>query len=168
MYFLNALKTSNPYSDPGLVTLLKQKDMVAYEFLIEKYAGALHGVVRQIVPGEEHASSVLKESFLNISTYIQQYDSTKCRLFTWMLQTTRETALKKLKELNLSVAAEDEKKETVIGKMSEKLDKEQQELIQLSYFKGFTTGDLASRLNISEDTVKTKLKLALSHLNTLL
>lgn len=142
--------------------------MVAYEILVEKYAGALHGLVRQIMPGNEHVSEVLKESFINISTSVQNYDSTKCRLFTWMMQTTRETALRKLRELNLHTSLESETNGNVIGKMSKKLSQEQQELIQLSYFKGFSTGDLANRLNIPEDTVKIKLKLALSHLNTLL
>ncbi len=144
--------------------------MDAYEYLVEKYAGALHGLVRQMIPDNEQVTAVLKESFVNISTSVQQYDSTKCRLFTWMMQTTRETALKKLKELNLrTLPAESQNENTanVIGRLSNKLDKEEQQLVELSYFKGFSAGDLATRLNIPEDTVRTKLKMALSHLNTL-
>ena len=82
---------------------------------------------------------------------------------------TRETALEKLKinKPRISiVGAKALKTNEGFGKLVTKLNKEEQHLISLSYFKGYSIEDVAKQLNIPVEKVKEKMRLALLQLNT--
>ena len=81
------------YSETELVGLLKEKDQRAYNHLYDSYSGALYGVVIKVLGNREEAVDVLQESFVKIWRNIENYDQNKGRLFTWMLQITRNTAI---------------------------------------------------------------------------
>jgi DNA-directed RNA polymerase specialized sigma24 family protein len=164
-----SLKTERPYSDPEFIALLKQQDMQAYDYLFEKYAGALHGLISQILPGPDHVAAVLEESFRKIAESIDNYDPSKYRLFTWMMQLTRETALQKLRSENIRISSASlttGNPGTGIGQITMELDEEQQQLIEMSYFKGYSVEDVAKHLNIPPETAKTKIKAALLKLRS--
>jgi RNA polymerase sigma-70 factor (ECF subfamily) len=165
------------------VSQLKQKDEQAFSYLYDSYSGALYGLVRQIVPDTELSNDVLQEVFINIWRRIDSYDSSKGRLFTWMLNIARNASIDKIRSKNYQESLlktpidENDITHPVIRpgvddyglkKMIFKLKAEQRMLIELSYFQGFTHDQIARALNIPLGTVKTRLRTALMHLRTLL
>jgi RNA polymerase sigma-70 factor (ECF subfamily) len=171
------------YSEEELVSQLKQKDEQAFSHLYDSYAGALYGLVRQIVPDKELSNDVLQEVFVNIWRKIDSYDSSKGRLFTWMLNIARNASIDKIRsrnyQENLLKAPIDENDiahpvvrqgidDYGLKKLIFKLKDEQRMLIDLSYYQGFTHDQIARALNIPLGTVKTRLRTALMQLRTML
>lgn len=162
---------------------LKQQDEQAFSHLYDNYAGALYGMVRQIVPDKELSNDVLQEVFVNIWRKIDSYDSSKGRLFTWMLNIARNASIDKIRsrnyQENLLKAPIDENDiahpvvrqgidDYGLKKLIFKLKDEQRMLIDLSYYQGFTHDQIARALNIPLGTVKTRLRTALMQLRTML
>lgn len=162
---------------------MRRKDNGAFSYLYDHYAGALHGVVKQIVGDGELASDVLQEVFVNIWKKIDSYDASKGRLFTWMLNIARNAAIDKTRSRAFQQGARQQAlgdAEAVayvvrpgiddygLKKVLHKLKDEQRMLIDLSYYQGFTHDQIAKALNIPLGTVKTRIRSALTQLRTLL
>jgi RNA polymerase sigma factor (sigma-70 family) len=107
-------------------------------------------------------------------------------LFTWMLNITRNTAIDMLRskshrfEQKIQDVGDDVHLYTGhltvyqstdhlgLSKVLEKLNKEQRIIIDLSYYKGCTQEEIAALLNIPLGTVKTRTRLAMIRLRSLL
>lgn len=163
--------------------LLKQKDDQAFNYLYENYAGALYGVVKQIVADLEVANDVLQEVFVSIWRKIDTYDAAKGRLFTWMLNIARNAAIDKTRSRNYQQGLREQPldDETIthpvvrsgiddygLKKLLFKLKDEHRLLVDLSYYQGFTHEQIARALNIPLGTVKTRLRTALTQLRMML
>lgn len=113
------------------------------------------------------------------------YDAAKGRFYTWMINIARNTAIDYLKSRSFqndlknqqlsdfvyqSAAVSAAQPSDFIGfsKILESLDSEEQELIQLAYFQGYTHSEIAERLNMPLGTVKTKIRTALLKLREVL
>lgn len=163
--------------------MLRQKDNGAFSYLYDHYAGALHGIIKQIVLDAELANDVLQDVFVSIWKKIDTYDATKGRLFTWMLNIARNAAIDKTRSrafqqgtrqqaLDNAQAVADTERPGVddygLKKVLFKLKEEQRMLIDLSYYQGFTHDQIAKALDIPLGTVKTRIRSALTQLRTLL
>lgn len=162
---------------------LRLKDNQAFNYLYGHYAGALYGIIRQIVPDTELANDVLQETFVNIWKRIESYDAQKGRLFTWMLNVARNAAIDKTRskgfQQSLKQTPLDGEKLILPGirpgiddyglkKLIHKLKDEQRLLIDLSFFQGYTHEQIAQALHIPLGTVKTRIRSALIQLRGLL
>lgn len=171
------------YEEGELINLLKQRDEQAFGYLYDNYAGALYGVVKQIVTDLEVGNDVLQEVFVSIWKKIDTYDSSKGRLFTWMLNIARNAAIDKTRSKNYQQALrqqpidDNELSHPVVRpgfddyglkKVILKLKDEQRLLIDLSYYQGFTHDQIAKALNIPLGTVKTRLRSAVTQLRIML
>lgn len=168
-----------------LVSRLFKKDQLAFSYLYDNYAAALNGVIFRIVQDEETAEDVLQDTFIKIWNNFASYDKTKGRLFTWLVNIARNLAIDhtrskgfKNQQKNLDVdkivGYIDTKKNTMFNpeqiglrNMLEKLTPEQREILDLVYFSGYTQAEVANELNIPLGTVKTKIRMALIHLRTI-
>jgi RNA polymerase sigma-70 factor (ECF subfamily) len=177
------LPVNTTYEEQELVALLKAKDNQAFSYLYDNYAGALCGVVKQIVGDMELANDVLQEVFVSIWRKIDTYDASKGRLFTWMLNIARNAAIDKTRSKNYQVGLKQQSfdgneynhpvvrpgfDDFGLKKQLQKLKDEQRLLVDLSYYQGYTHEQIAKALNIPLGTVKTRLRSALSQLRTLL
>ncbi len=177
------LNAKSTYEESELITLLKQKDNQAFSYLYDNYGGALYGIVKQIVSDGEIGNDVLQEVFVSIWRKIDSYDSSKGRLFTWMLNIARNAAIDKTRSKNyqqslkLMPISDNELSHPIIRpgyddyglkKVIHKLKDEQRMLIDLSYYQGFTHDQIAKALNMPKGTVKTRLRSALTQLRTML
>jgi RNA polymerase sigma factor (sigma-70 family) len=173
------LGTTLTYTEHQLVSLLKQRDNKAFEYLYENYSGALYNIIMQIIGDVDLSNDVLQEVFVNIWRKIESYDSIKGRLFTWMLNITRNASIDVLRsksfqnsQKNQSIS--DNTEFDSVGKISqlnvdnigvrkvlEKLKPEQRVLIELAYFKGYTHEEIAEIESIPLGTVKTRIRNAL-------
>ena len=171
------------YDEHELVSGLRSKDNQAFGYLYDHYAGALYSIIKQIVVDAEVSNDVLQETFVNIWRRIDQYDQSKGRLFTWMLNIARNAAIDKTRSKGfqqsstvLPILETDSSYAPVrpnmddfgLKKVLQKLKDEQRLLIDLSYFQGYTHEQISKALNIPLGTVKTRIRSALLQLRVLL
>ena len=175
---------SNRYTETELVTLLKERQQSAFSYLYDNYSGALYSVVLSIINDRELANDVLQEVFIKIWRQIESYDSTKGRLFTWMMNVTRNASIDMLRSKGFQNNQQNrELTETVYesaGSVSTNTDKiglrklvytlkeEYRVLVELAYFQGYTQDDISKMLGIPLGTVKTRLRTALIQLREII
>jgi len=154
--------------------------------LYDHYSGALYGVIVRVVRDEDIAQEVLQDAFLKIWNKIDSYDPLKGKLFTWMVNVTRNLAIDRTRssEMQKSRKTDDidrlvirisnqqrtEMEVDAIGltEMLGKLPEEQRFVIEHLYLKGFTQSELAEEYNIPLGTVKTRTRLGLIELRAIL
>ncbi len=176
------METQQIYSEQELVEALKDHINKAYKYLYLHYRGSLYNVIIQIIPDTETANDVLQEVFISVWKNVDKYDPEKGRLYTWLLNVTRNTAINKTrskiykssqKNDSISNYVNDiDKKITVqqninhIGLRKEvsRLKDDLKAVLELSYFNGFTQEEIARILNIPLGTVKTRLRRAVMEL----
>lgn len=174
------MEVAKKYSESELVHLLQQRDEHVFSYLYDNYSGALLSIICNIVKDEELANDVLQEVFVKIWRQVESYDSSKGRLFTWMLNIARNASIDTIrsksyqnnqKNLELtenvySAAGSSQLQVDQIGlrKLIHQLKEEYRVLIDLSYFQGFTQDEISKMLDIPLGTVKTRLRTALIQL----
>lgn len=176
---------SNPvkYTEQELVLSLKQRNGAAFSYLYDCYSGALLTTVLSMVSDKVVAEDILQEVFLKIFKKIDSYDATKSRLYTWLLNITRNETIDTLRSKQYRNNQQNREGTEIVydsagsitlsidkiglRKLLEQITPEYQELIDLAYFKGFTQQEIAQIQDIPLGTVKTRLRTALSQLRTL-
>lgn len=174
------MEVAKKYSESELVHLLQQRAASVFSYLYDNYSGALLSIICNIVKDEELANDVLQEVFVKIWRQIESYDSSKGRLFTWMLNIARNASIdtirsksfqnnqknQELSENVYSAAGASQLNIDQIGlrKLVHQLKEEYRVLIDLSYFQGFTQDEISKMLDIPLGTVKTRLRTALIQL----
>jgi RNA polymerase sigma factor (sigma-70 family) len=170
------------HTEDNLVNLLKNKDLSAYNLLYDNYSSAIYGIISRIVPSEKIAQDLLQDVFIKIWKGIASYDKSKGRLFTWMLNIARNTAIDytrsrqsnmdhKIQTLENSVYELNKQSYQVINtdligvkEQVVKLKEDYRIIIELVYFKGFTQEETAKELNLPLGTVKTRVRAAIMEL----
>lgn len=165
-----------------MVSRLKSQDTLAIRALYDMYSGALLGVISRIVPQIEVAEDLLQETFLKIWNSAESYDSSKGRLFTWMMNIARNLSIDKLRskdfknsgknqEIENNVDFIDTQKKVTFNTdllglkdMVTALRPEYNKVLQMVYFKGYTHIEAAEELNLPLGTVKTRIRMAIMEL----
>ena len=80
-------------SESELINLIAEKNVQGFELLYDTYASSLYTVTLAIIPDPQIAANALEASFCKIWREFSKFDSDRMRLFTWMYQITRSTAL---------------------------------------------------------------------------
>ena len=173
-------------SEVDLVARLQRNDRGAYEYLYDNYSTALYGVIFRVVGNEETANDVLQEAFVKIWNGIGSYDAKKGKLFTWMLNISRNMAIDKTRSKDFNNNRKNQSTENVVSQLGrlkadgikpehiglaelvDKLDPNEKFLIDLMYFKGYTQSEIAEEHNIPLGTVKTRLRSATINLRKIL
>ncbi|RQO32231.1 RNA polymerase subunit sigma-70 [Taibaiella sp. KBW10] len=180
-------------SEEELISLLQHKDEKAFNYLYDNYSGAIYGLILRIVISKEYAEEVIQDVFMKVWKNIGQYDVSKGRLYTWMINISRNTAIDYLKSKSYQNEQKNQslsnfvnedgsqfenshiddigmKRADLIGMKSivYSLKREWQELIELAYYQGFTQIEIADKLSIPIGTVKTRTRNALLALKELL
>lgn len=147
--------------------------------LYDRYGAALYGIALKIVRDEGTAEDVVQDSFTKIWQNAKRYDATKGRLFTWMLNITRNTAIdktrsaqsrQKIQELDSAVynnaRMRTEMSTDSIGlrKIVKRLDPKYRQMIDLAYFGGYTHKEIEEALNLPLGTIKSRLRIAMREL----
>jgi RNA polymerase sigma-70 factor (ECF subfamily) len=173
------------YTESELVLGLKARNEKHFGYLYDHYSPALYGVALKVVNDETVAGDVLQEIFLKIWRGIERYDTDKGRLFTWMVNIARNTAIdtlrskahkmgQKVAELASSGLASDQLAihpsvdHLGLVKVVEQLSREQRVIIDLAYYKGCTQEEIAKILDIPLGTVKTRMRNAIIQLRNIL
>ncbi len=176
---LSGLPVQGSYTEEELILALKQRNEQVFSYLYDHYSGALYTIILQILQDSELSNDVLQEVFMNIWRKFDSYDSTKGRLFTWMLNISRNAAIDTLRSRSYQNSQKNQAlPENVHTEMTasvvqlnvdsiglkktlEKLKPEQRILIEYAYYKGHTHEEIAKMAGIPLGTVKTRIRAAL-------
>jgi len=174
------------YSEEELVLQLQSRNQQAFAYLYDNYAAALNGIIYRLVEDKELAEDILQEAFVKIWNNFSSYDTTKGRLFTWMLNLTRNLTIDTLRSKGYkkqskisgdenSVSNFTENKAVVekfdamgIRKQLSNLKPEQRSIIDMAYFNGYTQDEISKELGIPLGTVKTRMRSAILELRKML
>ncbi len=172
------------YSEQELLQLLRKRSESAFHYLYDNYSGALYQIIFNVVGEEQQASDVLQEVFVKIWKQIDNYDESKGRLFTWMLNISRNAAIdvtrskafrnqQRNQELGENVYGEAGRSEIAVDAIGLRkfvgvLKPELKQLLDLAYFQGFTQEEISKSLNIPLGTVKTRIRNGLQQLRAIM
>jgi RNA polymerase sigma factor (sigma-70 family) len=176
------LATQQTYTEDTLVAALRIHDNDAYKYLYLHYRGALFSVISQFISDVEIANDVLQDLFVAVYKNIDKYDESKGRLFTWLHTLARNTSINTTRSKNfksqqkneslsnfvssLDVSNNSQQNINLIGlrKQVHLLREDYKNVLELSYYNGFTQEEIAQTLEIPIGTVKTRLRNALIEL----
>jgi RNA polymerase sigma-70 factor (ECF subfamily) len=169
-----------------LIQSLSARDERAFTKLYDNYAKSLFAVIANLVRDREEAEDVLQETFVKIWKHIDSYDAEKGRLYTWMLNIARNSAIDKLRskgyndgKKNLSSdnfvhLLEDSSRSSqlidLIGirDFVKKLKPKCIRLIELLFYRGYTQQEASEELGIPLGTVKTQNRACINDLRNYL
>jgi RNA polymerase sigma factor (sigma-70 family) len=174
------------YSEEDLIALLQRRDQSAFAYLYDNYSSALNGVIARMVDDTQLAEDILQETFVKIWNNFGQYDAGKGRLFTWMINITRNLTIDTLRskgykkqqkisqDENFVSSTQDKnfytsKFDTIgLRKQVQNLKPDQKIIIDLAYFGGYTQEEISKEMSIPLGTVKTRMRTAIIELRKLL
>ncbi|RAJ79366.1 RNA polymerase sigma-70 factor (ECF subfamily) [Chitinophaga dinghuensis] len=126
------------------------------------------------------SGDVLQEVFMKIWKQIDHYDVSRGRLFTWMHNIARSTAIDMVRskawqhsrtnksltdnDIQLPDKAQQQQEDLGLRKMVKVLKPEYRAVVELSYFEGYKQEEIAKIVGIPLGTVKTRLRAALLQL----
>jgi len=177
--------SKNNIAEDQLVTLLKRQHPKSFGYLYDHYASSLYGVILRIVRSDDIAEEVLQDVMLTFWQKIAQYDASRGKLFTWMLNIARNQAIDKIRSRKYK---EDQKTDAVannvytidreryteqysddigVRELLSSLNEDQRLIVDHIYFRGYTQSEVAREFNIPLGTVKTRMRSALIKLRKL-
>ncbi|MFC4263874.1 RNA polymerase sigma factor [Ferruginibacter yonginensis] len=180
------MQTTLKYSEEELISLLKQQNQSAFSYLYDNYAAALNGIIVRMVDDVQLAEDILQEAFVKIWNNFSQYDTSKGRLFTWMINITRNLTIDTLRSKGYKKAqkiSQDENSVTIyqdknystdkydtigLRKHLQNLKPDQKVIIDLAYFNGYTQEEISKEMGIPLGTVKTRMRTGIIELRKLL
>ena len=157
-----------------LLPLLLKKDDRSFTLLYDNYSKSLYGIIFNLIKDKEEAEDVLQEVFVKIWKNIDTYNTSKGRLYTWMLNIARNSSIDKLRSKNFNnnqknlstdnfVHILNDNSKTInkidaigIKEFIKKLKPKCIQLIDLLFFKGYTQQEASDELEIPLGTVKTQ------------
>jgi len=169
-------------TEEDLVRALKGKETIAIQALYDMYSGALLGVISRIIQQPEVAEDLLQETFIKIWNSADSYDSTKGRLFTWMINLARNLSIDKVRSKDYRNSNKNQDIENNVDFIDSQrkvsfnadtlglkdivnsLKPDFINVLELVYFKGYTQVEAAEELDLPLGTVKTRIRMAILEL----
>jgi RNA polymerase sigma-70 factor (ECF subfamily) len=177
-------------ADEDLMPLVGRRDADAFEVFYDRHGGAAYSLAYRIVGDRSAAEDVAQEAFLSIWRSGAKYDRARGSVRSWALGIVRNRAIDALRrdsgkapKLNLDddqllerrpaaerTDAEALRRETareVRGALGD-LPPDQQRVIELAYFGGFTHTEIATLLGAPIGTVKGRMRLGMEKIRATL
>ena len=169
-----------------LLPLLLRKEERGFTMLYDMYSKSLFSIITNLISDREEAEDVLQEVFVKIWKNIETYNQSKGRLYTWMLNITRNTAIDKLRSKGFNNSQKNLSSDNFVhllddsNKLTNRIDSiglkefvnklkpKCIQLIDLLFFKGFTQQEASDELAIPLGTVKTQNRMCINDLRKFL
>ena len=161
------------------VELLKKQDPYIIAQLYDAYGSVLYGYVLRIVRCTELAEQVMQDTFLKVWLHGTRYDESKGRLFTWLLNIARNTAIDATRNSHFHNSKKTEHIDSLINlrggeclnpdtvglqEVVKKMEEKYKVLIDLIYFNQYTQQEAAEAMGIPLGTVKSRVRYAILEL----
>ena len=176
--------TEDTSIDERLIYLLCDKDKNGISLIFEHYGPFLLNVIKKVIYDDDMAEDVLMNVLLKVWQKFDQFDAEKGSLFSWLVRITKNSSIDKTRTkdfrlteesrqgpelLNIAeeVSIDDSIDKMYIKQLLDQLPQMHRKLIDMSYFEGFTHKEIAQRLDLPLGTVKTRIRLAIKHLRSI-
>jgi RNA polymerase sigma factor (sigma-70 family) len=176
------MKQNARLSEAEMAEGLKTHDQQVFVKIYEAFSPALYGSIINFVKDKELAENLLQDVFVKAWNCSAQFDASKGGLFIWMYKISRNICIdysrsKRHRINKLSLLCGDtmdwvkNRGEIAISpdqiglrKIVQRLKKDEREMIELLYFRGFTQAEVASITAMPIGTVKTRSSRAIKSL----
>ena len=175
-------------TDAAILRQIADRDPRGVELLYDRYSGVAFALAYRLLGERGSAEDVIQEAFLNVWRQGATYDTRRGTVRTWLLTIVHHRAIDQMRSARSKVGAdtvidaamplpakEDTWTEVVQGLEHERvrqamatLPPEQRQVVDLTYYGGFTHTEIAQRIGIPLGTVKGRMRLALDKLRDLL
>lgn len=162
-----------------IVELIYKKDENSFTVLYDLYAKSLFGIISSRVNDNEDAEKILTEVFEDAWNSLELYSENKGRLYSWLVEITRNHITDYLKKSNTFNSnklnsfvdlLEDENKPETIGiqEYVRKLRPRSIKIIDLLFFKGNALSDVSEKLEINTETLTLENRLSINEIRNFL
>lgn len=172
-------------NDSQIISLLQSDPRRAVEAILNRYGAALQGVILKIVGSKEVAEDILQDACIKVWKNADSYDPAKGKLFTWLLNIARNTALDKARTGkfqrqrtsqmldqtvydNVAFSEEMQVRDVGLQNALNKLEEKYRMIIELLYIQGYTQREIVEEFDLPLGTVKSRAKIAIRELRKLL
>ena len=162
--------------DSELIATIARGDQASLGSLYDRHAGLLHGILTRMLGDSQEAEDVLHEVFLEVWEHAGDYDASRGSVRAWLVMRSRSRGLDRLRSLGRSRALPGEALPLAgpsqpapadvlsIRRALDKLAPELRTLLELGYFAGMSSSEIAEHQQLAVGTVKSRVARALSEL----
>ena len=169
-----------------LIKRFKNKDISAFEEIYNMYSNQMKSVIFNIVKNDEDTEELVQDVFIKAWNNAESYAPEKGRLFTWILNISRNAAIDKTRSKDFKKRKQNsdatffvdifesydnlDKRVDALGikKYLNNIKDNCKRLIELIYFKGYTQQEASEEIAIPLGTVKTNLRRCISDLRAII
>jgi RNA polymerase sigma-70 factor (ECF subfamily) len=171
--------------DEDLMEMVRAGDARAFEVVFERHGGPAFSLAFRICGSRTKAEDIVQEAFLSIWRSGANYDRARGSVRSWVLGVVHHRTIDALRRdtaRGINRAVDESYAENVpAGELTDveverrddadrvrsairELPAEQQKVIELAYFGGFTHVEIAEMLSLAPGTVKGRMRLGLAKL----
>jgi RNA polymerase sigma-70 factor (ECF subfamily) len=175
--------------DLALLHRITEADEEALGVLYDRYGRLLFSLAVKMLRSLEEAEQIVEEVFLLVWNSASTYRNARSSVYTWIITMTRNRAVERIrakgskrqptsidittmlldadarKDQPGAPTAADDYRHLILGAMSQ-LRYEQQEIVALAYFEGYTRAAIAEKLGIPLSTVFVRMRQSLMEMRT--
>jgi len=165
-------RTDNARAWESLVTRSARGDERALAQLYDSTNRLVYGMALRILGDVSSAEDVTTEVYLQVWRTAESYDPRRGTVSAWLVALVRTRAIACLRsrkarprpELMSAEAGRSRASRRALGDLA----RDQREAIELAYFSGFSQNEIVARSGLPFGTVKTRIRLGMSHLREIL
>jgi len=168
--------------DARLISAMSQGDRSALATLYDRYSALLLAVATRILGERREAEDLVHDVLLEVWRQCADYDGSRGSVRAWMLVRLRSRALDRKKSVGATrvIAVDPEKlneqrevlnedpafapDRTAIRRALAALPEDQRTVLELGYFEGLSSSEIAARIDAPIGTVKSRVAAALAKL----
>jgi RNA polymerase sigma-70 factor, ECF subfamily len=163
-------------ADSVLVSLIAAGNCEALGRLYDRYEGIAFAVALRILRSDSEAEDIVQDVFVEIWRRASSYESERGTVRTWLLLLVRSRALDRRRSAafaksvpldlapeSIAPAPESQDHPKVAGLMAV-LSPQQREVLEMGYFEGLSSTEIATRIGVPVGTVKSRVAAALASL----
>lgn len=176
--------------DIDLIQKIGTGDRASFEEFYRRYAALIYSTAFRVLNQQTEAEDVMQDVMFMIWEKSPMFDSARGKPLTWAITMTRNKAIDRLRSIQRRIRLHDEVENEVshsphcydqaptnsleateqsrmVRSAVMKLNKEQREVIELSFFGGMTQQEIATRIKSPIGTVKARIRRGMLRLKKL-
>ncbi len=177
--------------DEALLTQIVNRQPEALGMLYDRYGRLLYSVAYHLVGNHQLAEEITLDVFRRVWEKADSYRADRASVRTWLTSMARNRAIDVLRregvrpehnsiswtELNFEPSAKDRSPETAVSNQMQQqkvhaalaeLPQEQQDVLFMAFFRGYSHSQIADQLEMPLGTVKTRIRLGMQKLRHML
>ena len=187
IYLNRSSKNSSQEDDHALIKQIGTGDRKAFSILYDRYKSLVFSLAIKIAGSHEMAEDITLDAFTQIWKNADKYHPEKGTVKGWIASIARYRSIDTLRQRNIRLdvnrpqwldvqletlpsndnpgeALELEVMRRKVSNAINRLPEDQQEVLAMAYFKGYTHRQIAEALNEPLGTIKTRIRLGLQKL----